>query len=227
MNHALIAGTDMTGAEEFAVQLHKLGWRVLYADEVRPLWTAGVPVVPMQSIVSDPLSDSRYALFSQEVYAGLTVPCDDPVLRQLGMPYIDLLCTNLAPLRKTESGDDLSVHPAAIAGIGNLSLIQHAIYGGRMVVTEPELYPSIASWLKEENRPDENHVRRLMWKVALWECLRYSAASFGHFAGYPRAIDIPYNWQKEINPEAEFHYEYDPVEGPVQILRNYLEMRTG
>jgi AICAR transformylase/IMP cyclohydrolase PurH len=222
MNHALIAVNNPADALQLATQLHKSGWQIVYSGDVRPLWEAYVPVIPLHSIISDPVMDMRYANFSQEVYTGLTALCDDPILESFGMPYIDLLCTDLPSLQKTERGDDHSVNPAFALGIGNLSLVQYAIYGQRMVVTHRSLYPGLANWLKNENRPDEVEVRRLMWKVAQWECLRRSAAYFAYLAGYSTAVDLPYNWQKEINPEAEFHYEYDHKEGPVQILRRYF-----
>ncbi len=159
---ALLSVYDKTGIVEFAKALLALpdqSWEIIASGgTAKALTDAGIPVIDTGSIVGGPILGHRVVTLSREIHAGLLAKDnaeDRAELDKLGIRYIDLVCSDLYPL-KTEIAKAGSTRESVVeqTDIGGPTMIRSAAKADRIVICDPADRTPVINWLKggEENR---------------------------------------------------------------------------
>jgi len=152
--NALLSVYDKNGIEDFAKQLHDLGWNI-YASggTAKAIQVAGVPVEDVASLVGGgAILGHRVVTLSREIHAGLLATDsaeDEAELKQLGIPRIDLVCVDLYPLEQ-EIAKPGSTRESVIeqTDIGGPTMLRSAAKGERIVISQPQQRQQVIDWLK-------------------------------------------------------------------------------
>jgi len=159
---ALLSVYDKTGIVEFAQGLVKSGVTV-YASggTAKKLKDNNVPVIDIAELVGgDAILGHRVVTLSREVHAGLlakyNVDTDMAELEKLGIPYIDLVYSNLYPLveeiAKPESTFETVVEQT---DIGGPAMLRSAVKGGRIVVYDANDTDAVLKYIKKGEEDTE------------------------------------------------------------------------
>lgn len=164
---ALLSVYDKTGIVEFATSLVELGW-TLYASggTCAKLAQEGVPVTDVAELVGGKaIFGHRVVTLSREVHAGLLAKdnaTDRAELNKLGIPFIDLVCVDLYPLRaeiERKGSTPESVNNQT--DIGGPTMLRSAAKGRRIVISQPEQRVRVLEWLRNGEEDAERFRRRL------------------------------------------------------------------
>jgi phosphoribosylaminoimidazolecarboxamide formyltransferase/IMP cyclohydrolase len=167
---ALLSVYEKKGIADFGAKLAALGWDILASGgTAKELVAAGIPVQDVASIVRcDPILDHRDVTLSRELHAGLlardTVE-DRGELERLGMPWIDLVCVDLCPLR-VEIRREGSTRESIIekTDIGGSTMLRSAARAGRIVISDPADRQKVIGFLETGGVPPET-IRALAAKA--------------------------------------------------------------
>ena len=179
MPTALISVYHKEGIVTFAQRLVDLGWDLLASGgTARALSDAGLTVRDVAELVGGgSILGHRVVTLSREVAASLlakNIPEDRAELERLGIPWIDLVCVDLYPLREEilrKGATEESV--LELTDIGGPTLLSEAAKGRRIVISTPEDRQLVLDWLKA-GRPYERDFLRLLGTRANWTVAQYS-----------------------------------------------------
>ena len=161
MPTALLSVYDKDGIVEFADELVTMGWQILASGGTAKFLEDGdIPVRDVAEIVGGrAILGHRVVTLSREIHAGLLArPEDRDELYQKGIPWIDLVCVDMYPLRDAITAPDatlLSVIEST--DIGGPTLLRSAAKGNRIVVCKKSDRPIVIQWLRD-GRPTEHTV---------------------------------------------------------------------
>lgn len=149
---ALISVSDKRGVERFARALVEEGWEVIATGgTMKLLRMAGIPVTSISEVTGFPeICDGRVKTLHPKVHGALLARRDDPAhvkaLEENGIRYIDLVCVNLYPFRRTIEREGV-VREEAVEqiDIGGPSMLRSAAKNFRdvTVVCDPDDYDAV------------------------------------------------------------------------------------
>ena len=162
VKNALLSVYDKNGIVEFAQDLIALGWRILSSGGTAAvLQAAGVPVTDVAEVSGlAPILGHRVVTLVPHLHGGLLATEEmSEELRELGYPWIDLVCVDLYPL-KAEVYRPGATTESVIekTDIGGPTLMRSAAKGRRIVVADPADRTMVIDWLKND-QPDETEFR--------------------------------------------------------------------
>ncbi len=184
IKRALVSVSDKTGVAEFARQLQSMGVEILSTGGTAKLLAeAGIPVVEVSDHTGFPeMMDGRVKTLHPKIHGGILGRrgVDEGVMREHGIPPIDLVVVNLYPFEQTvaKPGCDL---PTAIENIdiGGPTLLRAAAknHAAVTVVVDAADYETVLAEMRANSG-------------AVTDATRYSLAvkTFEHTAHYDGAI---------------------------------------
>ncbi len=182
---ALVSVSDKKGVVEFAKQLKSMGWDIIATGgTMKLLQEKGVDVINISEVTGFPeICDGRVKTLHPKVHGGLLAKRDDAshlkALKDNGIEFIDMVCVNLYPFRKTISKQNVSMADAIEnIDIGGPSMLRSAAknYKDVTVVCDPDDYKMILDEIKANgNTTPETR-------------LKLSAKAYTHTAEYDMCI---------------------------------------
>ena len=182
---ALISVSDKTGVVEFAKNLKALGWEVIATGgTMKLLQESGVEVINISEVTGFPeICDGRVKTLHPKVHGGLLARRDDEnhlkALRDNEIEFIDMVCVNLYPFRKTIEREGVEMAEAVEnIDIGGPSMLRSAAKNFKdvTVVCDPTDYGKII----DEIRANGNTTPETR--------LELSAKAYTHTAEYDACI---------------------------------------
>lgn len=171
MRTALISVYNKTGIIEFTRELISLDFKILASGgTARYLQDTGLPVEDVASLVGgSAILGHRVVTLSREVHAGLLAqdtPEDRSELKDLKIPFIDLVCSDLYPLEE-EIASPNSTRESVIkkTDIGGPTMIRSGAKGGRITICDKEDRDKVLEWLKAGEPNRENFLNNLRAKA--------------------------------------------------------------
>jgi len=174
---ALISVYNKQGIAEFAKQIQDLGFKILASGgTAKELISAGIKVTDVASLVGGgAILGHRVVTLSREVHAGLLardIKEDREELEKLRIPFIDLVCVDLYPLKaEIEKLGNLEIGPTEAreaiiekTDIGGPTMLRSAAKGRRIVVCDPADRQTVIDWLKNGEPDKEKFVTLLAAK---------------------------------------------------------------
>jgi phosphoribosylaminoimidazolecarboxamide formyltransferase/IMP cyclohydrolase len=142
---ALISVYRKEGIEKFARSLVDLGWEIISSGgTAKYLAEQGVKVRDVAELVGGKaILGHRVVTLSREIHAGLMArkgnKGDMEELGRLGIPFIDLVCVDLYPLKEAIAKPDANYESVIEStDVGGPTLLRSAAKGGRIVICDPE-----------------------------------------------------------------------------------------
>ena len=182
---ALISVSDKTGVAEFARELSGLGWQIIATGgTMEMLRRSGIETINISDVTGFPeICDGRVKTLHPKVHGGLLARRDDDshvkALRDNDIEYIDLVCVNLYPFRRTIEREGVDIDEAIEnIDIGGPSMLRSAAknYRDVTVVCDPSDYGRVL----EEIRAGGN--------TAVETRMQLSAKAYTHTAEYDMCI---------------------------------------
>ena len=170
---ALLSVYDKTGIVDFAKSLLALpdqSWEILASGGTAKILTeAGVPVTDTGSIVGGPILGHRVVTLSREIHAGLLAKDnvkDRAELESLKIRYIDLVCSDLYPL-KSEIAKAGSTRESVVeqTDMGGPAMIRSAAKGDRIIICDPVDRTKVIEWLANGEQDKEKFTGMLHAKA--------------------------------------------------------------
>lgn len=182
IKNALLSVFDKTGIVEFAQGLVDLGWNIYSSGgTAKALAAEGIPVTDVATIAGgEAILGHRVVTLSREVCAGYLAQYNEEDLAEmeaLGLPYIDLVCFGLYPLKEEIANPDAtveSVHDKT--DIGGPTALNAGSKSKRIVIGEAADYDRVLQWLREGEPSREEFVRELAAK-GFWTTANYYGAA--------------------------------------------------
>jgi phosphoribosylaminoimidazolecarboxamide formyltransferase / IMP cyclohydrolase len=160
---ALLSVYDKEGIVVFASELLDLGWNIVSSGgTAKVLKEAGIPVTDVAEISKLPaILDHRVVTLVPHIHGGLLATeemLDE--LKELGFPWIDLVCIDLYPL-KEEIAKPEATRKSVIdkTDIGGPTLMRSAAKGERIVIVDPNDRMKVIEWLKA-GQPKKDEFKR-------------------------------------------------------------------
>jgi len=229
---ALLSVYHKEGIVEFAKELSALGWDILASGgTARALQQASVPVRDVATLVGgDAILEHRVVTLSREIHAGLLArrPEDGPEMKQLGLPYIDLVCVDLYPLQETiQTPGKSAVDVIEMTDIGGPAMLRSAAKGNRIVICDPADRRGVLDWLRD-GRPNQDEFIHALAAKAEYVVADYCLASArfrsdGEYDGFisRKALECCYGENHWQSPAALYS-----CPGPRHARPNH-HLRTG
>ncbi|MEG0788646.1 MAG: bifunctional phosphoribosylaminoimidazolecarboxamide formyltransferase/IMP cyclohydrolase [Alistipes sp.] len=204
---ALVSVSDKTGVVEFARDLRRLGWEIIATGgTMKLLADSGVEVIGISEVTGFPeICDGRVKTLHPNVHGGLLARRDDPKhikeLKENKIEFIDMVCVNLYPFRRTiEKPDVQRAEAIENIDIGGPSMLRSAAknYADVTVVCDPEDYAQV---LREIEKSGNTTVQTR---------LELSAKAYTHTAEYDAMIATYMRAQAGLNEK--LFLEYDLVQ---------------
>src|SRR3989338_5143026 len=182
MRTALISVYDKTGIADFAKELGQLGWKIISSGGTAKVLTdAGIQVTELAEITGmPPILDHRVVTLHPKIHGGL-LALDKPEhlaeLQKYGIPWIDLVCSDLYPLEEeTKNPNATKESVIEKTDMGGVALLRSSAKGRRITICEPSQRIEVINWLKAGEPNKEEFLNNL---AAYSDALvaRYSAIS--------------------------------------------------
>ena len=205
---ALISVSDKTGVVDFAQQLRSLGWEIIATGgTMKLLRDSGVEVINISDVTGFPeICDGRVKTLHPKVHGGLLARRDDEshlqALKDNGIEFIDMVCVNLYPFRRTIAKPDVTMEDAIEnIDIGGPSMLRSAAknYKDVTVVCDPADYATIIQEIKEGGN------------TTVGTRLQLSAKAYTHTAEYDSMIAT--YMRKAAGLNEKLFLEFDLVQG--------------
>ncbi len=155
---ALLSVYHKDGIVEFAQRLITLGWRIISSGgTAKTLSEAGVSVEDVAKLTGrKAILGHRVVTLDPAIHGGLLATEDMRIeLKELGFPWIDLVCVDLYPLKEA------IVNPEATTmsvidqtDIGGPTMLRSAAKGRRIVIADPGDRAEVLTWI-ENGQPDK------------------------------------------------------------------------
>lgn len=204
----LISVSDKTGAVDFAGGLCSLGWEIIATGgTMKLLRDAGIAVTNISDVTGFPeICDGRVKTLHPKVHGGLLARRDDEshlrALRENGIEFIDMVCVNLYPFRRTISNPAVAMEEAIEnIDIGGPSMLRSAAknYKDVTVVCDPSDYAAVLDEIRAAGNTAEQ------------TRLRLSAKAFTHTAQYDSCIAAYLREKSGLNEK--LFLDFDLVQG--------------
>jgi phosphoribosylaminoimidazolecarboxamide formyltransferase/IMP cyclohydrolase len=184
IQRALISVSDKTGIEDFARQLHAAGVEILSTGGTAKLLSdSGIPVIEVSDYTGFPeMMAGRVKTLHPKIHGGILGRrgTDEAVMRQQGIPPIDMVVVNLYPFEQTVANPDCDL-PTAIENIdiGGPTLIRAAAknYAAVTVVVDSADYAQVLAEMTASRGSVSESTR-----------FRLAVKTFEHTARYEGAI---------------------------------------
>jgi len=197
ISRALLSVSDKTGLVDFARGLAALGVELISTGGTRKaLADAGLKVRDISDVTGFPeILDGRVKTLHPKVHSGILSIRDNAqhqaVMKEQGLPYIDLVAVNLYPFEQTVARPDAD-HEEIIENIdvGGPSMIRAAAknFHDVAIVTNPADYDSLLQELREHGGT-RLETRERLAAVAFARTAAYDSAISAYFS---RRLDQPF-----------------------------------
>lgn len=188
MKTALLSVYNKEGIADFARELVGMGWKILASGgTAEVLNEAKIPAVNIEQLVGGgSILGHRVVTLSREVHAGLlstNSKLDKQELRKLGIPRIDLLCSDLYPLQvEIDNPRSTAESVREMTDIGGPALLRSAAKGRRIVISDARDRSSVLEWLKN-GRPDREQFLDKLAAKAEAVASKYAGISARYISG--------------------------------------------
>ncbi|NLY42674.1 MAG: bifunctional phosphoribosylaminoimidazolecarboxamide formyltransferase/IMP cyclohydrolase [Clostridiaceae bacterium] len=171
---ALISVSDKTGVNEFAKELHSLGYEIISTGgTAKVLRDAGIEVLNVSDITGFPeCLDGRVKTLHPKIHAGILAIRDNEEhmkqLKELGVDAIDIVAINLYPFKQTILKENVTLEEAIEnIDIGGPTMIRAAAknFQDVAVIVDPSDYALVIKELKEKNEVSKETKFKLAYKV--------------------------------------------------------------
>jgi phosphoribosylaminoimidazolecarboxamide formyltransferase / IMP cyclohydrolase len=185
---ALISVYDKNGIEDFAKSLVDLGWKIISSGgTAKYLSDAGVETTDLADITEFPaILSHRVVTLHPKIHGGLlalNTPEHLVELEKYGIPWIDLVCSDLYPLEdEINKIDSTKESVIAQTDMGGIALIRSSSKGRRITICDRADRAGVISWLQNGEHDKEKFIDDLASKAEA-VVARYCAASAGYHSG--------------------------------------------
>ena len=233
IQRALISVSDKTGIEDFARQLHAAGVEILSTGGTAKLLAdSGIPVIEVSDYTGFPeMMAGRVKTLHPKIHGGILGRrgTDEAVMRQHGIPPIDLVVVNLYPFEQTVAKTDCDL-PTAIENIdiGGPTLIRAAAknYAAVTVIVDSDDYAQVLAEMTA-SRGSVSETTRFRLAVKTFE---HTARYDGAIANYLGALSktgerqaFPQTLSLQFRKVQSMRYGENPHQGAAF----YIEHRQG
>lgn len=166
---ALISVYNKDGIVEFANELVELGFNIYASGGThKKLKGSGIPVNPVAELVGgEAILGHRVVTLSREVHSGLLATTSDEDIKELAelaIPFIDLVCVDLYPLRAEIEREGSTMESVIeMTDIGGPTMIRSGAKGNRLVICDPKDREKVLLWLKT-GQPDYTFINDMAAK---------------------------------------------------------------
>lgn len=188
-NNALLSVYNKEGIIDFAEGLHRLGWN-LYGSggTTKQIDQSSIPITDIAQLVGgEVILGQRVVTLSREVHAGLLADTRTDMqieeLENLGIPLLDLVCVDMYPLSAAINSSASEEEVIEATDIGGPTLLRSAAKGRRIVLSQHQQRRKVLEWLQND-KPDEENVRRTLAAVAEQEAASYISQSAQYIGGF-------------------------------------------
>ena len=189
IRRALLSVSDKDGIEGFARALHGLGVELVSTGGTARLLTgAGLPVVEVSALTGFPeIMAGRVKTLHPIVHGGLLGRrrVDDEVMREQGIPPIDLLAVNLYPFERTIGRPDCRFDEAVEnIDVGGPAMLRAAAKNHAAVaaVSDRGDYPRVIEEMRRRSGALSAKTRFALAAKAFAHTARYDAAVADYFS---------------------------------------------
>ena len=176
---ALLSVFNKDGIADFARRLKALGWNIVSSGgTAHVLKASGIEVMDTAELVGGgAILGHRVVTLSREIHAGLLADPNDPEhvaeMKELGIPFISLVCCDFYPLSDAISKSDASIESVVeFTDIGGPTMVRSAAKGGRIVICRHKDREVVIKQL--ENSGDVNaETRQALRAIAEFEVAKY------------------------------------------------------
>jgi len=225
--NALLSVYDKTGIVEFAQSLVKLNWNIYSSGgTAKVLADAGIAVTDVATMVGgSAILGHRVVTLSREIHAGLLaryIAEDEAEMKELNLPYIDLVCFNLYPLAEEIAKPEAT--PESViekTDIGGPAALNSGAKGERIVIGDPADYQPVIDWLNAGSPDKETFIKNLAAKAYYTTAKYYLPAAKYHsdaqFEGMlgERVENLKYGESPYLAPAA--HYKVGDDTDPLAL----------
>jgi phosphoribosylaminoimidazolecarboxamide formyltransferase / IMP cyclohydrolase len=241
IKRALISVSDKTGVAELARQLHSMGVEILSTGGTAKLLAEqSVPVIEVSDYTGFPeMMDGRVKTLHPKIHGGILGRrgVDDGVMREHGIPSIDLVVVNLYPFEQAvaKPGCDL---PTAIENIdiGGPTLLRAAAknHAAVTVVVDAADYETVLAEMRANSGAVTDATRYLLAVKTFEHTARYDGAIANYLGGrnlpeadsqFPRTLSLQFRRVQAMrygeNPHqnAAFYVDHKTAEASVATAR--------
>lgn len=183
-NNVLMSVTDKTGLVKLAQGLCSLG-KTIYASGGTAAYLKAhtISVTDIDGIVGKPILGGRVKTLSREIHAGLlarNTPEDHAELEAEGIPWIEILVVNFYNLRialaEFREGTLRADQLLEKIDIGGPAMARSAAKGGRIILTNPDVYDLWLGHIKSGIADRERH-RLILARMAEARVHEYTGAA--------------------------------------------------
>ena len=241
IKRALISVSDKTGVAEFARQLHSMGVEILSTGGTAKLLAdSQIPVIEVSDYTGFPeMMDGRVKTLHPKVHGGILARrgVDEAVMRQHGIPPIDLVVVNLYPFEQAiaKPGCDLATAIENI-DIGGPTMLRAAAknYAAVTVVVEAVDYETVLAEMRANSGNVTDATRYSLAVKTFEHTARYDGAIANYLGGcnlpeanrsFPRTLSLQFRRVQSMrygeNPHqnAAFYVEHKTAEASVATAR--------
>ena len=221
---ALISVSDKEGVVAFAQSLRRLGWEIIATGgTMKLLRDSGVEVINISDVTGFPeICDGRVKTLHPKVHGGLLARRDDEshleALRENSIEFIDMVCVNLYPFRRTIANPEVTMEDAVEnIDIGGPSMLRSAAKNFKdvTVVCDPSDYERIIAEIEATGN------------TTVETRLELSAKAYTHTAEYDACIATYMRKQAGLNEKLFLNFDLAQTlrygENPHQSAKFYRQ----
>jgi len=179
---ALISVYNKEGITDFAKSLVSLGWKIISSGgTAKHLKDAGLTVIDLAEITDmPPILDHRVLTLHPKIHGGL-LALDTPEhlaeLEKYGIPWIDLMCSDLYPLGEEVKNPNATTESVIEkTDMGGVALLRSSAKGRRITICELSQRAKVLEWLKAGEPNKEEFLNNLAAQADFFVA-QYSATS--------------------------------------------------
>ncbi len=167
---ALLSVYHKEGIIDFASELIDLDFDLLASGgTAKALTEAGLPVRDVADLVGgNAILGHKVVTLSRELHAGLLADYEEDreEMLRLGIPYIDLVCVDLYPLKEEDQNPSSTLASIrAKTDVGGPTMLRSAAKGRRIVICSPNMRRIVLNWLRLSEPTPELFRNELAIKV--------------------------------------------------------------
>lgn len=229
---ALISVSDKNGIEEFAKELHRLGYEIISTGSTaKKIREAGVPAIEMGDVTGFPeCLDGRVKTLHPKVHGGLLAVRDNPAhmetLKKFDINTIDIVAVNLYPFKATIQKEHTLAEAVENIDIGGPAMIRSAAKNHKFVtvVTDPADYAPVIKEI-EENGNTKPETRFFLMYKAFAHTAKYDTLISNYFAKV-QGIEFPHDVAFAYNEQQPLRYGENPHQKAI-FYRDELTVAGG
>ena len=204
MKRALVSVSDKSGLVGFVKGLQEQGWEIIATGGTQKLLEeSGVRTIGISEVTGFPeICDGRVKTLHPKVHGALLARRDVPshlkALKDNGIDFIDMVCVNLYPFRRTVADPNVTMADAIEnIDIGGPSMLRSAAknYQSVTVVCDPSDYDDVLSEIKADG------------DTSLQTRLRLSAKAYTHTCEYDACIAAFMRSKAGLNEKLFLEYD--------------------